>query len=78
MKCAECKRTLDVGDQYIQFTQTEWAEKEGVPAIEGMDDLFAQIMGMESGEKIIYCKDCTVDDPNGLMLDTVYGDEEWL
>lgn len=75
MICSGCRHTLEVGDQYIQFTQTEWAEREGLEPIEGMDDLFAQVMGSDHGDKIVMCRDCTVEDDDGLRLDTVYGDE---
>jgi hypothetical protein len=75
VKCAECKRELEVGDHYIKFTQTEWAEREGKEPLDGFDDIFAQIMGSGYGDYIVMCEDCTVEDPNGLKLDTVYGDE---
>lgn len=76
MRCGECKRDLEVGDHYIKFTQTEWAEREGLEPIEGMDDIFAAFMGSGHGDNIVICEDCTVEDPAGLKLDTVYGDED--
>lgn len=74
MNCAGCHRELDVGDHYIQFTGSEWAEREGKP-LEGLDDIFAEIMGSNHGDKIVFCEDCTHTTDDGWKLDTVYGDE---
>lgn len=75
MRCGECKCELDVGERYIKFTQTEWAERNGLQPIEGMDDIFAQMMGSDFGEQMVFCEDCTVKVDDGFLLDTVYGDE---
>lgn len=75
MNCAGCRRKLDVGDQYIQFTASEWAERQGLPPLQGLDDLFSEIMGSDHGEKLVYCEDCTQKTDDGWLLDTVYGDE---
>lgn len=75
MNCAGCHRTLEVGDRYIQFTHSEWAEREGKEPLEGMDDVLAQIMGSDYGDKIVYCEDCTVKSEDGWRSQMVYGDE---
>lgn len=77
MNCAGCYRELEVGDQYIQFTASEWAERtEGVEPLPDLDELFADIMGSGHGDKLVYCEDCIENtDTEGWMVDTVYGDE---
>lgn len=78
MNCAGCRRELDVGDQYIQFQASEWAEREGLEPLEGLDDVFAVVMGSSHGDKVVLCEDCTQKSDDGWLLDTVYGDEEAL
>jgi hypothetical protein len=73
--CADCKRTLEVGDHYIKFTFTEWQEREGLTPVTGLDDLMAQVMGSDNGDDIIYCEDCTVRGGD-YLLEMVYGDED--
>lgn len=75
MRCGECKRELEVGERYIKFTQTEWAERNGLKPLKGFDDLFAKIMGSDFGDQIVLCEACTVEADDGFRLDTVYGDE---
>lgn len=76
MKCAGCGRSLEVGDRYIEFTMSEWAERKGDTALEGMDDLFAEIMGSGKGDMIVYCENCTEKSSDGWRDQMVYGDEE--
>jgi hypothetical protein len=76
MKCAGCRRELEVGDQYIQFTASEWAERNNLTPLAGMDDLMADLMGSGHGENIVYCEDCTQKADGGWLFDTVYGDED--
>jgi hypothetical protein len=75
VKCSDCKRQLDVGDQYIKFTVSEWAERQGMRSMPELDDLMASIMGSDAGTDIVYCEDCTVRGGD-FMLETVYGDED--
>jgi hypothetical protein len=75
MNCAGCRRELDVGDQYIQFTASEWAERNNLMPLAGMDDLMADLMDSGYGENIVFCEDCTQETGNGWFLDTVYGEE---
>jgi hypothetical protein len=75
MRCAGCRRELDVGDQYIQFGANEYFERNNMTPLEGMDDIFAELMGSNHGDKLVYCEDCTEKTDDGWKLDTVYGDE---
>lgn len=72
MRCADCRRELEVGDQYIEATAGEYLGKEVAPELGG---LMADIFGSGRGDKIIYCEDCTVRGGD-FMLNTVYGDED--
>jgi len=78
MRCAGCHRDLEIGDQYIKFTMSEFAKAEGLeqsPAVAELDDLFGDIMGSQHGDDIIYCEDCT-ERGGQWRFDTFYGDEE--
>jgi hypothetical protein len=75
MKCAGCHREMDVGDQFIQFTASEWAEREGLEPLPELDDVMALCMGSTNGAKLAYCEGCTQKADDGWLLDTVYGDE---
>lgn len=75
IRCAGCRRELEVGDQYIKFTASEFFEREGMGTREGIDGLFAEILGSNHGDNLVYCEDCTQSGDDGWMLDTVYGDE---
>lgn len=70
MVCAGCRRELEVGDQYIEATASEFMGHDK----DGLDDLMALVMGSGRGEQIVYCEDCT--QPGGdFMFNTVHGDE---
>jgi hypothetical protein len=76
-RCAGCGRELEIGDQYIEGTASDYLGHEGDPGIGG---LLADIVGGSreldgrSGGKIIYCEPCTV--PGGdFRFSTYYGDE---
>lgn len=70
MKCAGCRRELEVGDQYIEATASEFMGQDD----DGLDDLMAMVMGSDRGNMVVYCEDCTK--PGGdFMLNTIYGDE---
>ena len=75
MRCAGCQRELEIGDEYIKFTLSEFAEAEGLPAVEGVDGVASELFGSGFGDYIVYCTDCTVEGGEWLR-DTVYGDEE--
>lgn len=75
MRCAGCRIELDVGDQFIQFTASEFFQREGKDAARELDDIFAGIMGSGKGDQIVYCEDCTQKADDGWLFDTVYGDE---
>jgi hypothetical protein len=75
VNCAGCQRELEVGDRYIKFTASEWAEREGMKPLDGLDDVFADLMGSGFGKDIVFCDDCTESTDEGWMQDTVYGDE---
>jgi hypothetical protein len=68
MRCAGCQRELEVGDQFIEGSASDFLEREVDPAIGNlMADLF--------GGKIVYCEACT--EPGGnFMFSTYYGDED--
>lgn len=70
MKCAGCRRELEVGDQYIEGTASEFMGRED----DCTDDLMAMVMGSGRGEKIVYCEDCT-QHGGDFMFNTVYGEE---
>lgn len=75
MNCSDCKRTLEVGDRYIHFTASEWAEAEGLTPLPELDDLMADLMGRSGlGDEMVFCEDCTVKGGKWIP-DMVYGDE---
>lgn len=75
MKCAGCRAGLEVGDQFIQFTASEFFEREGKDTMPELDDVFSAVMGSGHGDQLVYCEDCTQKTDDGWLLDTVYGDE---
>jgi hypothetical protein len=66
---------MEVGDQYVEFTTSEFIQHAGGEADTGLDGLMADIFGSGHGDKLVYCEDCTRRSDNGWMLNTVYGDE---
>lgn len=79
MICAECRKELEVGDQYIEGTPGEYMGGEEIdPVISGlMADIFSGNAALDgsAGGKIVYCEDCTVRGGD-FLLNTYYGDEE--
>ncbi len=45
MTCAGCRRRLEVGDQFIQFTGSEFFERDGGHVVEGRIRGLAMVMG---------------------------------
>jgi hypothetical protein len=70
MKCAGCRRDLEVGDHYIEATASEFMGR----ADDGLNGLMADILGSGNGDKLVYCEDCTQDGGQWRM-ETFYGDE---
>lgn len=71
MRCAGCRRDLEIGDQFIEGTAGDFMGQDVEPEIGG---LMAEIMGSGNGEKIVYCEDCT-QSGGDFLLSTFYGDE---
>lgn len=78
MICADCKRELEIGDQYIEDTASGYVGAEADPTIDG---LIADIFGGDdtlsggAGGKVIFCEECTV--PGGdYRFITYYGDDD--
>lgn len=70
MICAGCRRTLEVGDQYIEDTASGFIDQDADPLIDG---LIADIFG----GRVIFCEDCTETTREGrYRFSTYYGDEE--
>jgi hypothetical protein len=70
VRCAGCQNELEVGDQYIEATASEYLGTEDT----GLDGLMGEIFGSGAGAKIVYCEDCT-EDGGRFRLSTFYGDE---
>jgi hypothetical protein len=72
MRCAGCRRELDVGDRYIKDKASGFIGRPTSPEIDG---LIAEILGSDCDGSVLYCEDCT-EEGGEYMLDTVYGDED--
>jgi hypothetical protein len=72
MKCASCHRELEVGDEYIEGTASEYLGQDVDP---GVENIMAAVFGSGRGDKIVYCEDCT-QEGGDFLLSTVYGDED--
>lgn len=72
MTCAGCQRDLEVGDQYIVGTASEYLRQDVSSEVGG---LLAEILGGRPDSKIVYCEDCT-QAGGDFMLSTYYGDED--
>lgn len=77
MICADCRRELEIGDQYIEGTPGEIIGQDIDPEISGIiaDLLGGHKLDGGSGGKLIYCEDCTVHGGD-FLLSTYYGDED--
>lgn len=72
MICAGCRRVLEVGDQYIEGSISEYMGHDVKPDV---GDIMHEVFGSGPAGKIIYCEDCT-ERGEGFLLNTYYGDDD--
>ena len=77
MRCAGCKRELEIGDQYIKGAAGDYVGQEVDPMVGGLlADILSGNGALDgsTGGTIIYCEDCTTTGGD-FLLNTYYGDE---